>query len=648
MTNTSINIGPIEGDFSGNIAGGDINQTIYNNTYITYLNQLPPDPYLPQLAELVRTVWVDQYLNSALLEAIYIDLGLAQQPDAVQAQPKPFANLNMRLQRADQPLPADEPSATEMVGVYEAYQQAQGHLLILGQPGAGKTTTLAHLTEQLLTEAEQNPNYPVPVIFNLSSWAAKQQPLAEWLVEELWQQYQVSRKQGKKWIKEQRLAIMLDGLDEVAVTAREACVQAINAYREDDYMGPLVVCSRLLDYQALTERLQLKQAIVLQPLTLSQRADYFDRLSHGSTDFLARLEQDTALQELLETPLLLNIITLTYGYANAPALPQAEGDSLRHEIYTAYTERMFERLGRSQTLLYPKAQILRYLYYLALQLEKHELTQFSVGQIRGSWLLEGKVQLYYNVFVKTLYGLRMGAILGIMIWLLMGGFAGVVAMLIFMLISQLLISLLGDGVEYYEDIPFKRSYSLSNIQLKHAIFMVILMTSCGMFLGSIRLYSGENNLISWLIGGLILGLFGVGSIFKDELPAVLISSQEIDNCRKNTVSNTILNLLLLIGGTIWWFIYPNHGIRMMIEFIVMFGFIFGLSIGGGFFLTQHYLRLFILNRHNLLPFKLIPFLDHATDLIFLQRIGGSYRFIHRTVQEFFAAQWVGQDNELRD
>lgn len=67
---------------------------------------------------------------------------------------------------------------------------------------------------------------------------------------------------------------------------------------------------------------------------------------------------------------------------------------------------------------------------------------------------------------------------------------------------------------------------------------------------------------------------------------------------------------------------------------------------GGFFLLEYYSRLFLLNRYNLLPFDLIPFLDHATELIFLQRIGGSYRFIHRTVQEFFAAQWVGQDSEL--
>ncbi len=35
--------------------------------------------------------------------------------------------------------------------------------------------------------------------------------------------------------------------------------------------------------------------------------------------------------------------------------------------------------------------------------------------------------------------------------------------------------------------------------------------------------------------------------------------------------------------------------------------------------------------------KLIPFLDYCTDLIFLRRVGGGYIFIHRLLMEHFAA-----------
>ena len=63
---------------------------------------------------------------------------------------------------------------------------------------------------------------------------------------------------------------------------------------------------------------------------------------------------------------------------------------------------------------------------------------------------------------------------------------------------------------------------------------------------------------------------------------------------------------------------------------------FGL-LYGGMFLIQHYLRLWMFKRHNLLPFNLIPFLNRAAELLFLQRLGGSYRFVHRSVQEYFAS-----------
>ena len=78
--------------------------------------------------------------------------------------------------------------------------------------------------------------------------------------------------------------------------------------------------------------------------------------------------------------------------------------------------------------------------------------------------------------------------------------------------------------------------------------------------------------------------------------------------------------------------------------IGLIGGLVGGLVYGGTFLIQHYLRLYLLNQHNLLPFNLIPFLNQATELIFLQRIGGSYRFIHRSVQEYFADQWEANEH----
>ncbi|MEM7030538.1 MAG: hypothetical protein AAF629_13290, partial [Chloroflexota bacterium] len=64
--------------------------------------------------------------------------------------------------------------------------------------------------------------------------------------------------------------------------------------------------------------------------------------------------------------------------------------------------------------------------------------------------------------------------------------------------------------------------------------------------------------------------------------------------------------------------------------------VYGALWYGGLDVIRHYtLRLLlILQGHT--PRNYAHFLDHATDLIFLQKVGGGYRFIHRLVLEHFA------------
>src|SRR5207249_1846979 len=126
--------------------------------------------------------------------------------------------------------------------------------LILGEPGAGKTTLLLHLARALLDRAEANKHSPMPVVFHLSSWARHRQPLAQWLVGELENKYQVPWQVGRQWIEEGQILPLLDGLDEVAKEARGSCAQAITTYCSQYSIQKgtsLVVCCRSEEYQAL-------------------------------------------------------------------------------------------------------------------------------------------------------------------------------------------------------------------------------------------------------------------------------------------------------------------------------------------------------------------------------------------------------------
>ena len=69
------------------------------------------------------------------------------------------------------------------------------------------------------------------------------------------------------------------------------------------------------------------------------------------------------------------------------------------------------------------------------------------------------------------------------------------------------------------------------------------------------------------------------------------------------------------------------------------GGLLGGHVGGliaGFACIQHFTLRFILWRNGSIPWNYARFLNYATDRMFLQRVGGRYRFIHDLLREHFA------------
>jgi hypothetical protein len=58
---------------------------------------------------------------------------------------------------------------------------------------------------------------------------------------------------------------------------------------------------------------------------------------------------------------------------------------------------------------------------------------------------------------------------------------------------------------------------------------------------------------------------------------------------------------------------------------------------GGRASIQHLLLRLLLYRNNYIPWNYARFLDYCTERLLLQRVGGRYRFMHRLLQEHFAA-----------
>ncbi len=85
----------------------------------------------------------------------------------------------------------------------------EGKLLILGEPGTGKTTELLSLTQDLIQRAEDE-NTPIPIIFELSTWKHNQ-PIRDWLIEQLCDIYKgIPKAVAEKWIDEGEIIPLWD------------------------------------------------------------------------------------------------------------------------------------------------------------------------------------------------------------------------------------------------------------------------------------------------------------------------------------------------------------------------------------------------------------------------------------------------------
>ena len=137
----------------------------------------------------VKTVWLDGVLEESLHGGEIIDLGFAYRPAALGNSGVPSWP---QAPEYDYLLPV----GTRIEDVFAAAERV---LLVLGEPGAGKTTMLLQLVSHLMAQAEADESCPMPAVFSLATYT-NGRSLAQWLGEQLAGNYEVPRKLGEQWI----------------------------------------------------------------------------------------------------------------------------------------------------------------------------------------------------------------------------------------------------------------------------------------------------------------------------------------------------------------------------------------------------------------------------------------------------------------
>lgn len=574
---------------------------------------------------------VQSRLNQSLHSEVLINLGRESQSYQVR---RPWDAEIIIGTKPNESLPPN----SSILGIFEQ-PGIVGKLLILGKPGSGKTTTLLDLSQALVEKAESDPNYPIPVLFDLSDWKSTQQEMKDWLIKKLKSKYKKPTNIGAEWIKEKRLLLLLDGLDEVRPEYQLACVKAINQLLESDcYPLYIAVCSRLEEYEAYEEKLNLNGAVLLHELDNSQIENYLIKVKRS--ELWQALQSDTDLLELNRSPLLLNIIVLSYDELKLTEWQQADSASTRIKLLLdGYVRRMLAReiKNSSYSNQIPHSDRTQFwLIWLAQQLTKDFQTDFLIEALQPSHLSNENLQRSYCLKIKWGIDLCMSLLFGIFFALTENVTSGVIAGILFGLTS-------GKKADFFREIEIIENlkWSWSRAKMGLLLTSIALLIVAPILLLIFMLIRPETNLLFVLIAtglvtstiGLMAGLSGI------DLQDKRIPNQGIRNSLNSSlvvgvVGGTLLGTLFLIGFQI-----TSHLTNRLFTgatVLIFLGLILSLNYGG-YAVIQHFVLRCLLYSSGVVPWNYARFLNYATERRLLQCIGGRYRFIHRLLQEHFAA-----------
>ena len=104
------------------------------------------------MIERVSRIWIEGHLDQVLYQAVLASLGMTWRA----AVPRPGSLSLHRPGEQEQAIPADAP-------IVQLFDDAQHKLLILGEPGSGKTTIMLDLARSLLKQARSDTTVLIPV-----------------------------------------------------------------------------------------------------------------------------------------------------------------------------------------------------------------------------------------------------------------------------------------------------------------------------------------------------------------------------------------------------------------------------------------------------------------------------------------------------
>jgi len=314
-------------------------------------------------------------------------------------------------------------SRRDLLRVYSGL--ASGRLLIVGGPGTGKSSAAVLLLLDALRHREQTTDpadrarIPVPVFFTLHDWDPDRQSVVSWLSAKLTEIPLFRGKSGEQraaaLLAAGRVAVFLDGLDEIGESLRPPVLQALS-----DATFRVVLLSRTTELAKAAQRHGLVGAVALEleQLTPSDVAEYllrpitepapaaWQKVTASLTD-----SPDGPLAAALTTPLGVSLVRDTYlqgdpvdELLDEQRFPTA--DITSHLLDRAVTVAYTPRPGRPRPR-YPVATAQRTCVFLARTLDDHGTRDLAWWHV-ADWVPRVTRMLINSMCAALLHGLVIG------------------------------------------------------------------------------------------------------------------------------------------------------------------------------------------------------------------------------------------------
>jgi formylglycine-generating enzyme required for sulfatase activity len=234
-------------------------------------------------------------------------------------------------------------------------------LVLLGEPGSGKTTTLWRLAYDLAVAAKDDPRAPLPLLVPLGGYTGAESALAyaQGYFEELGPYLPA-------YLRSRRVVLLLDALNEMPQNGYKERVGRIQALLDQHPNLPVVVTCRALDYvEALKlEKLEVKpldperqRAYLHRYLGKAEGEKLFQHMGGATLADRPRAFQEEPLPPLLalcRNPFMLVMTAQVYA-AGKGALPHNRG-----RLFAAFVDTLLAREEmRCDPALWPGADVLR-------------------------------------------------------------------------------------------------------------------------------------------------------------------------------------------------------------------------------------------------------------------------------------------------